>query len=665
MWKKSLWMMILFIALLAGCSEEQTDPTNTLNQYAEAVEEGDYESLYNLFSQETKDTYSEEDSALRLGKLYDDISATDIEINIQELEEREVANAYDDGIATIPFTVNMNTIAGEISFDYQAELTLIENEEEEDNWLINWDSGFIFPDLADGGEIRISTNQPERGEILDKNQMPLAINDTVYEFGVIPSELGENEAKREELARLLGISVDSINSSIEAEWVEDDLFVPLKTILPDDSDTVQELNAIEGVSYRETNGRVYPEGEITAHLVGYLRSVNAEDLEELDPTEYTSSDRIGARGLESLFEEELRGKKGATIQVTKDDGEDVTLAETEAVDGENITVTIDINIQDDVFQGFDEEPGNAAVIDPKTGETLALVSSPSFDPNDILYGTAPNYWEDMEENELQPMLNRSSSTFAPGSVIKPVTGAIGLKNGTIEYDEGIEIDGLQWEDYNVTRVSTSDGPVDLDDALVRSDNIYFAMKAVEMGGDAFVEGLHEFGVGEEFPYTYPVSDSTISNSGELDDNYLLAHTSYGQGEIEMSALHLATTYSAFLNNGDMIQPTLLTDEETGQFWKEGLVTEEQADQIQESLRNVVTEGTGKPAEEADFPISGKTGTAELKLTGEDSGDENSWFVGYPTDDQDLMIAIMVEGTKNNDRSSGVEKATEILMDIKD
>ncbi|GAA0337118.1 penicillin-binding protein 3 [Oceanobacillus oncorhynchi subsp. oncorhynchi] len=664
MWKKSLWMMILFIALLAGCSEEQTDPTNTLNQYAEAVEEGDYESLYNLFSQETKDTYSEEDSALRLGKLYDDISATDIEINIQELEEREVANAYDDGIATIPFTVNMNTIAGEISFDYQAELTLIENEDEEDKWLINWDSGFIFPDLADGGEIRISTNQPERGEILDKNQMPLAINDTVYEFGVIPSELGENEAKREELARLLGISVDSINSSIEAEWVEDDLFVPLKTILPDDSDTVQELNAIEGVSYRETNGRVYPEGEITAHLVGYLRSVNAEDLEELDPTEYTSSDRIGARGLESLFEEELRGKKGATIQVTKDDGEDVTLAETEAVDGENITVTIDINIQDDVFQGFDEEPGNAAVIDPKTGETLALVSSPSFDPNDILYGTAPNYWEDMEEDELQPMLNRSSSTFAPGSVIKPVTGAIGLKNGTIEYDEGIEIDGLQWEDYNVTRVSTSDGPVDLDDALVRSDNIYFAMKAVEMGGDAFVEGLHEFGVGEEFPYTYPVSDSTISNSGELDDNHLLAHTSYGQGEIEMSALHLATTYSAFLNNGDMIQPTLLTDEETGQFWKEGLVTEEQADQIQESLRNVVTEGTGKPAEEADFPISGKTGTAELKLTGEDSGDENSWFVGYPTDDQDLMIAIMVEGTKNNDRSSGVEKATEILMDIK-
>ncbi|GIO17912.1 penicillin-binding protein 3 [Oceanobacillus oncorhynchi subsp. incaldanensis] len=664
MWKKSLWM-ILFIALLAGCSEEQTDPTNTLNQYAEAVEEGDYESLYHLFSQETKDTYSEEESALRLGKLYDDIAATDIEINIQQLEEREVANAYDDGIATIPFTVSMNTIAGEISFDYQAELTLIEKEDEEDSWLINWDSGFIFPDLADGGEIRISTNEPERGEILDKNQMPLAINDTVYEFGVIPSELGENEAKREEIARLLGMSVDSINSSIEAEWVEDDLFVPLKTILPDDSDTVQELNAIDGVSYREINGRVYPEGEITAHLVGYLRSVNAEDLEELDPTEYTSSDRIGARGLESLFEEELRGKKGATIQVTKDDGEDVTLAETEAVDGENITVTIDINIQDDVFQGFDEEPGNAAVIDPKTGETLALVSSPSFDPNDILYGTAPNYWADMEEDELQPMLNRSSSTFAPGSVIKPVTGAIGLKNGTIEYDKGIEIDGLQWEDYNVTRVSTSDGPVDLDDALVRSDNIYFAMKAVEMGGDAFVEGLHEFGVGEEFPYTYPVSDSTISNSGELDDNYLLAHTSYGQGEIEMSALHLATTYSAFLNNGDMIQPTLLTDEETGQFWKEGLVTEEQANQIQESLRNVVTEGTGKPAEEADFPISGKTGTAELKLTGEDSGDENSWFVGYPTDDQDLMIAIMVEGTKNNDRSSGVEKATEILMDIKE
>ncbi len=115
----------------------------------------------------------------------------------------------------------------------------------------------------------------------------------------------------------------------------------------------------------------------------------------------------------------------------------------------------------------------------------------------------------------------------------------------------------------------------------------------------------------------------------------------------------------------MIQPTLLTEEETGQVWKEGLITEEQADEIQESLSKVVTEGTGKAAKEADFPISGKTGTAELKLTGEDSGDENSWFVGYPTDDQDLMIAIMVEGTKNHDRSSGVEKATKILIDIKD
>ncbi|GIO23858.1 penicillin-binding transpeptidase domain-containing protein [Oceanobacillus sp. J11TS1] len=663
MWKKSLWL-ILFIALLAGCSKEQANPNDTLNQYAEALAESDYESMYNLFSPEAKDKYSEEDSSLRLEKLYADISASDIEMNIQELEDEEIAKAYDEGVATIPFSVSMNTMAGEISFDYEATLTLIEKEDEKDTWGINWDAGFIFPELADGGEIQISTNQPVRGEILDKNQMPLAINDTVYEFGVIPSELGESEAKREEIARLLGMSVDSVNASLEAEWVEDNLFVPLKTIHPDNADTVQQLNAIEGVSYREVSGRIYPEGEIAAHLVGYLRTVNAEDLEELDSTEYTASDKIGARGLESLFEEELRGKKGATIQVTKEDGENIVLAEKEAEDGQNITVTIDINIQDKVFQGFDGDPGNATVIDPKTGETLALVSSPSFDPNDILYGTSSNLWSDMEEDELQPLLNRFSSTFAPGSVIKPITGAIGLKNGTIVYDEGIEIEGKRWEEYKVTRVSTSNGPVDLDDALIRSDNIYFAMKAVEMGGDAFVDGLHSFGIGEEFPYTYPISDSHISNSDNLEDGTLLAHTSYGQGEIEMSALHLAASYSAFLNDGDMIQPILLTDEDKGQVWKEGLVTKEQAGEIQESLRKVITEGTGKAAQEADFPISGKTGTAELKLTNEDSGDENSWFVGYPTDDQDVIISLMVEGTKNHDRSSAVEKATKILMDIK-
>lgn len=171
------------------------------------------------------------------------------------------------------------------------------------------------------------------------------------------------------------------------------------------------------------------------------------------------------------------------------------------------------------------------------------------------------------------MLNRFSATFAPGSVIKPITGAIGLNNGTIKPGEGIKIEGLDWSngkgwgDYQVHRVSESNGPVDLTDALVRSDNIFFAMKAVEMGSEAYVKGLKQFGLSEKMPYEYPIAASTISSNGKLEDEVLLANSSYGQGELEMSSLHLATAYTTFLNGGSMLKPTLLTSEDKGQIWK--------------------------------------------------------------------------------------------------
>src|SRR5699024_6594313 len=144
------------------------------------------------------------------------------------------------------------------------------------------------------------------------------------------------------------------------------------------------------------------------------------------------------------------------------------------------------------------------------------------------------------------------------SVIKPITAAIGMNDGTLDPHEGLDIEGLTWRnnenwgDYEVRRVSTSDGPVDLHDALVRSDNIYFAMQAIIMGEEAFLNGLHEFGFGDDLPFEYPITASTVSADGEIDNEVLLANTSYGQGEIEMSALHLAAAYTPFINDGDLI-----------------------------------------------------------------------------------------------------------------
>src|SRR5699024_8393260 len=142
-----------------------------------------------------------------------------------------------------------------------------------------------------------------------------------------------------------------------------------------------------------------------------------------------------------------------------------------------------------------------------------------------------------------------------------LTAAVGLANETINFTDRVEINRLtwgkeEWGDVKVTRVSTSDKPVTLEDALTRSDNIYFEMKAVDMGNENYIKAMQDIGFEENIPFQMPIENSQISNDGKLDE-ILLANSGYGQGEIEMSSLHIALSYTMFLNEGDMLKPSLL------------------------------------------------------------------------------------------------------------
>lgn len=662
---------LIFITILSACTSNDISPNDQFEMYVNEWSEEEFANMYEMLASDSKQQYASEDFVDRYQKIYQDLGISELTVEFEPLTDKALRKAEKEGSATIPFTVELQSIAGPISFNYEA--TLVEEEVDDDEaWFISWDSGYIFPELKDGGNIAIQTTQPSRGEILDRNKMPLALNDTVREIGIVPGELGDNpDENKERVADLLNLSVEEIDNKLNAGWVEPDLFVPLTTVLPSNTQLLEQLGMIEGVKGNEVTGRVYPLGEITAHLTGYVGQITAEEFEEADPGKYTANDVIGKRGLESLFEEQLRGEAGAKIYIRKEDEDDIILAEKEVKNGENIQLTIDVNIQEKIYESYNGDAGTAAAINPKTGETLALISSPGYDPNELLYSTDANKWSRLEDDPKTPLINRFNATYAPGSVIKPVTAAVGLSNGTIKPDEGLNINGLTWSngegwgDYKVRRVSEGSGPVDLADAMIRSDNIYFAMQAVDMGSEAYIEGLKQFGLDEELPYAYPVTISTISSDGKLDNEVLLANTSYGQGEIQFSSLHMALTYTPFLNEGHLLKPTLLLEEESGQIWRENIISEEQAELMQEILRDVVTDGTAKNAREADFPISGKTGTAELKLSSDSSGAENGWFVGYPTDDQNILIAMMVENTESKGGSSyTVDKVTNALMEIK-
>ncbi|MFD1039940.1 penicillin-binding transpeptidase domain-containing protein [Virgibacillus byunsanensis] len=667
------FIMVLLLAFISACSEDEVTPNERFNTYVEQWNEQNFTEMYDLLSPATLEAYQSEDFIERYEKIYTDLEVSNLEVTYEALSEEETETAMEEGSAIIPFSVQMDTLAEPIVFDYEATLTQV-GEEEEKNWFVHWDRGFIFPELKDGGEINFQTQSPERGDILDRNQLALAINDSVWEIGIVPGKLTNPEQAKQQIADLLKMSVDTIDAKLSAEWVEPDLFVPLSKVPKTNEDVLNQLWEIDGIKGNNVTGRVYPYNEATGHLVGYVGQITAEELEEKEPGTYGGNDIIGKRGLEQLYEEQLKGERGIKITIEKEGEDDVILTEKPVQDGEDILVTIDADLQKEIYESYDGQAGTTAAIDPKTGETLALVSSPAFDPNQIVYSMSSDDWDEMQNDPQAPLLNRFSATYAPGSTFKPVTAQIGLNNGTIVPGETVEIEGLTWDNgegwgnYQVRRVSESSGPVDITDALIRSDNIYFAMQAIDMGGDALVNGLEEFGFNEELPYEYPMEISTISTEGTLDNEVLLADTSYGQGQVQMSALHLALSYTPILNQGNLISPTLLTSEETSQIWKNELISSEHATLIQETLRDVVvsSKGTAPQAQDSDFPISGKTGTAELKQTSdEEDGKENGWFVGYPTDDQDILIAMMVEEAQGSGGSSiAVEKVTNILKKIK-
>ena len=317
------------------------------------------------------------------------------------------------------------------------------------------------------------------------------------------------------MANLLNLSTAEINEQLNQSWVQPSYLVPIKKLAPTETAIINQLTNIPGVSITEVEERVYPYAEATAHLIGYVGQVSAEDLK--NNKGYTANDIIGKRGLEQILESRLKGESGAKISIHAANGTEKIIAEDKGKEGETIRLTIDAEIQKDIYQQYKNEAGSAAAIDPKTGETLALVSSPSFDPNKYVRGISSSEQKALENDPDKPLINRFSSVYTPGSTMKGITAAVALKNG-IDPNKAINIQGMQWKksnwkDHSITRVANPGIPIDMEKALIYSDNIYFAQKALEIGKQKFTSGLKDFGFEEKLPFDYPI---TASNIGDIN-----------------------------------------------------------------------------------------------------------------------------------------------------
>ena len=651
-------IIVVIIAILLTAifikNKDTEKPEDILSAYVSLINEQKYDEMYSQISEESKSEISQEDFIKRNKNIYEGIDAYDIKITVSETKKEKA------GIYKITYDESMSTAAGTINFTNTAKIVK-ENKE----YKIDWSSSMIFPQLRNNDKVRISSIESKRGEILDRNDNKLAANGTILTVGIVPGKLGDKEGNISKISELTGVSTEYINSQLSASYVKDDTFVPIKKISASNENLKNQLLQISGVMINTTESRVYTLGEEAAHLIGYVQKVNADDLKEQEGKGYNANSLIGKSGLEKAFEDTLRGIDGKEIYITDENGNRLTtLAKQEKQDGKDVKLTIDSNIQKKLYEQLKSDKGFFVVMNPKTGELLATVSTPSYDSNDFVLGLTNDKWNELNKDTDKPLYNRFLQSYCPGSTFKPITAAIGLSSGKLTTDTTFNYSGLKWQkssswgDIYITTLTAYSGAKNIRNALIHSDNIFFAQAAMQIGSATFCEELKKLGfnesINEQIKFPLTIKKSQYSNSDKIDNEKKLADSGYGQGDVLVNPIHMASIYSAFANDGNMIKPYIEYKENAqAEILKENVFSAEIANTIKDDLIQVVEnpEGTAKDMKTAGVTIAGKTGTAELKTSQNDTeGGLLGWFDCFTVNNQsgnDILIISMVENTQNN------------------
>lgn len=652
-------------------------PEELLTAYMAYIPEAEYGKMYDMLNIEASGNIAQEDFIKRNSAIYEGIEMRNMNVEIIKYDEKENRVAYH---------TSFDTVAGNISFENEAVFV-----EGKNGYELVWEDSLIFPELYSTDKVRVSTIEAKRGRILDRNGRVLAGPGMASSVGIVPGKFGGNENVYHQLSELLEISPDIIKKNLSADWVKEDSFVPIKTIpkvkelellsVNPDEKVLEEkerqdmLLEIPGVMISDIEVREYPSGEATAHLLGYVQGVTAEDLEEHEGEGYTANSVIGRSGMESLFEKELKGQNGCKIYISDGDGNEKTVLANQIVsNGKDVQLTIDVNLQTAIYAQFQEDKSCTVAMNPYTGEVLALVSTPSFDSNDFIRGLSDEQWTALNESDDKPMYNRFRQVWCPGSVFKPVTAAVGLESGAINPAENYGNVGLSWQkdsswgSYYVTTLHAYE-PVILENALIYSDNIYFAKAALKIGAEELENSLTRLGFNEQLPFEIKMTQSQFSNTENIETEIQLADSGYGQGQILVNPLHMACIYSAFCNEGNIIKPYLVYQKQKNpEFWILNAFGAETAERVLEGTKKVVNDpnGTGYAAYREDIILAGKTGTAEIKTSKEDtSGTELGWFAVFTPEEtvgRPVLMISMTEDVKERGGSGYVVEKDKLVLE---
>lgn len=656
--KGLIFAVILIVIILIGIMGyfkiiNKIKPEDVLKQYIENINAKDYNAMYEKISSSSKNNISEEDFINRNKKIYEGIDSHNIEIYINNVQKNK-------NEVKITYNEKVYTSSGVINFSNTSSLV-----KDGKTYKLNWTSKTIFPELEENYKVKVSSIEAARGEILDRQGKYLAQNGQITTIGIVPGKLGENKEEGiKKLSELTGVSIEYINTELSRSYVKDDTFVPIKKISKDDNEKKEALLKIPGVKLTNTSARVYPLGEEAAHLIGYVQKINEQELEQNKEKGYSSSSVIGKNGLEKAYEDRLRAVDGKEIIIVDEKGNKIKqLAKQDKKDGEDIKLTIDSKIQKQLYDSLKNDKGFFVVMNPNTGELLGAVSTPSYNSNDFVLGMTQDKWNELNNNEAKPMYNRFLQTYAPGSTFKPITAAIGLNSGKITKETTFSYSGLSWQksaswgNVFITTLTQYNGPKNIKNALIHSDNIFFAQASMQIGAETMCSSLNSIGFNEQIEFPLSLKKSTFSSDGKISNEKKLADTGYGQADVLVNPIHMASIYSSFANSGNMVKPYIEYNEDIKTtYLKENAFSKDTADEIRQDLIQVVEnpEGTANDMKLPNKVIAGKTGTAELKKTADDTESGTlGWFDCFTVNtssNDNMLIISMVENTQNN--SSG-------------
>ncbi len=507
--------------------------------------------------------------------------------------------------------------------------------------------GGKWKSLADNQHSVSRTILPERGEIYLRDgtgTYPVAVNQDFPFLTVSPKEIEDPEATARSLADILGMDRQEIFAKLAKP---DDAYEVIKKRLSDEEVTRTKALNRKGVHFSSEKSRYYPGGDLAAQVVGF---VSPDD----------KGVAVGRYGFEASMNDELEGTAGQVVQERDAAGRWISLGDrqtTASETGESLVLTIDRVMQHEVEKILTEgvakhqaDRGTAIVVEPKTGKILAMVSSPSFDPNG--YATVDDYSKFMNP--------AASFSYEPGSVMKPITMAMGIEDGKVSPDtEYVDTGSVTESGYTI---HNSENKVYGRSTMIRvldqsiNTGVIFVEKLI--GNKRFADYLDRFGFGAPTGIDLPAE--LPGNTKQLDtlNNTLGFYTaSFGQG-VTSTPLQMVMAYQTLANGGVLMRPQLIdrifhpdgTVEDVQPKTVRRVVSEDTAKQVGMMLRSVVTDGHGKRADVPGYLVGGKTGTAQVAKAGEkgyQDGLSIGTFVGYaPLNDPKFVLLVKIDNPKD-------------------